>query len=150
MMGIKQIFFWISVVAISIVLWNLLGPRPQNEILVYFLKQELRIYAEVADNGLERERGLMEQTFLGQNRGMFFIFDSESPQSFWMKNTKIPLDIMFISAAKEIVDIKENFQPCRSDICEIYTSRAPAKYALEINAGLSRKHGVLVGDMINF
>ena len=149
-MGIKQILFWIFVVAIAIVLWNLLGSLPQNEILIYFSKQELRIYAEVADSDTEREKGLMERSFLEQDRGMFFIFDVEAPQSFWMKNTKIPLDIIFISGEKKVVDIKEGFQPCRSDICEIYTSRVPAKYALEINAGLSQKHGVLIGDMLNF
>lgn len=145
-MSLRQTLFWIFIAAISIVLWNLFVPAPQKEGLIYFPKQELRIYAEVANSDLEREKGLMEHESLGQDRGMFFVFDSEIPQSFWMKNTKIPLDIIFISQDKRVVDIKENFQPCKSDICEIYTSRAPAKYALEINATLSGKRGVSIGD----
>jgi len=145
----KQLVFLIFIAAVFIVIWNLFTPSPQEETLVYFPKQELRIYAEVADSGLKRAKGLMERESLGSDRGMLFIFDAEIPQSFWMKNTKIPLDIIFISAGKKIVDIKENFRPCRSDICEIYTSAASAKYALEINAGLSRKHGVFIGDSVS-
>ena len=145
----KQLVFLIFIAAAFVVLWNLFVPAPREETLVFFPKQELRIYAEVADSSLKRAKGLMERESLGQDRGMFFVFDSEAPQSFWMKSTKIPLDIIFISAGKQVVDIKENFRPCRSDICEIYTSSAPTKYALEINAGLSRKHGVLIGDPVS-
>lgn len=133
---------------IAAILWNLSVISKNNSIAIIFPKHNLKIYAEIADNNLEREKGLMGRNFLAQNRGMLFIFDSEAPQSFWMKNTLFPLDIAFMSEEGKIMDIKENFQPCESDICETYISRAPAKYALEINAGLFRKHGVSIGDFV--
>lgn len=153
----EWIFFWIFVVAVSVVFFYFFTTLAQRETLVYFRKQKLSVYAEVADNDLEREKGLMRREFLEPNRGMLFIFVSENKQSFWMKNTKIPLDIIFISGEQKIVDIKKNFEPCGDgdrlvgeQTCEIYTSRVPAKYALEANAGFVGANAVAIGDFVIF
>lgn len=103
------------------------------------------VSAEIADNLEEQRVGLMYRTSLEENHGMLFVFSDEQQRIFWMKNTKIPLDIIFIDENGTVVDIKENFQPCVADPCERYTSE-PAQYALEVNAGFVEENGVVVGD----
>jgi uncharacterized membrane protein (UPF0127 family) len=84
------------------------------------------------------------------NRGMLFVFDEERTLSFWMKNTLIPLDMLFIDADLRIIDVKENVPPCKEDPCPSYTSEQPAKYVLEVNSGFALKNNLEIGDMISF
>ena len=91
-------------------------------------------------------RGLMERESLAEDRGMIFIFSDEKIRSFWMKNTLIPLDLIFMAADGRVVDIKKDFLPCQSDPCETYSSAGPAKYVLEINAGQVDKNNIKPGD----
>ena len=79
---------------------------------------------------------------------MLFIFEGEDYWSFWMKNTLIPLDLIFISDQYTIVDIKENFKPCKVDNCDSYTSKKKAKYVLEVNSGFVKENNVKIGDKI--
>ena len=72
---------------------------------------------------------------------MLFIFDEQSPKTFWMKNTKIPLDMVFLDSNWTVVEIKRDVPPCFEDPCERYTS-LPAQYVLEVNAGAAREIGV--------
>lgn len=104
------------------------------------------VTAETADESAERARGLMERASLDENAGMLFVFDGDAPRSFWMKNTLIPLDMLFIDSQGRIVDMT-TMQPCRTVLCESYTSQ-PARYVLEVNAGFAEKHGVAVGDVV--
>ncbi|MFA4930828.1 MAG: DUF192 domain-containing protein, partial [Patescibacteria group bacterium] len=97
-------------------------------------KHEINVCVEIADTTEERARGLMNRESLPDNEGMLFVFDNEAHQSFWMKNTLIPLDILFFDANYNLVDYKDDFQPCRGDVCESYASRQPAMYALEVGA----------------
>lgn len=96
----------------------------------------VQIIAEVARTKDERTEGLMNRDSLPYNGGMLFIFDSEDRYSFWMKNTKIPLDIIWISADDKVVHIERNAQPCTTPICERFTPTRPAKYVLETNPGV--------------
>lgn len=105
------------------------------------------ISVEFADTIDEQALGLMYRTSLEENHGMLFVFDSLQPHIFWMKNTELTLDIIFIDSEGVIVDIKENFEPCDYEPCEMYTSK-PAMYALEVNGGFVAKHGVEVGDIV--
>lgn len=105
--------------------------------------KEVRLQVEIADTDAERERGLMERTALGQNRGMLFIFDSEQTLSFWMKNTLIPLSVAYINSEGRIIDIQD-MQPLDETS---HPSAEPAQYALEINQGYLKERGVEVGDM---
>ena len=102
---------------------------------------------EIADNSYERQTGLMYRKNMQNNRGMLFIFNNEKPRSFYMKNTYIPLDIIYISANKTIVSIAKNTNPL--DETSI-PSTGPAMYVLEINAGLSKQWGLKAGDTISF
>jgi len=119
-----------------------------NQAEVIFQDQNLSFKVELAKNQAQWTRGLMFRDYLPVNNGMLFIFPDENLRSFWMKNMKIPLDMLFISADKKIIDIKENFAPCLSDICESYFSAGPAKYVLEINAGLVKEKNIKIGEEI--
>lgn len=112
--------------------------------------QTIDFTIEVASTKEEKEQGLMFREKLGEKEGMLFLFDTEKPLTFWMKNTFIPLDIIFINENLEIVDIATNFPPCETENCIIYQSNKPAQYALEINGGLAEKLGIKVNDKIRF
>jgi hypothetical protein len=82
------------------------------------------------------------------DKGMLFIFPNEAPRSFWMKNTRIPLDIMYFDKDLNMVSISADTQPCRVSRCPSYPSIAPAKYVLELNAGTASELGVGPGDRL--
>lgn len=106
-----------------------------------------KIDVEVAENDAERQQGLMNRPWMEETQGMIFIFDENKPLSFWMRNTIIPLDIMFVDADFKIVSIAENTQPF-SD--KGIPSKGNAKYVVEVVAGFSEKYNVHPGDFINF
>ena len=99
---------------------------------------------EIASSQEERRIGLMNRPILEESHGMLFIFDDENYRSFWMKDTLIPLDIIFISSDFKIVDIT-TLEPC-GIICNSYLSKEKAMYVLEVNLG----SGIKIGDIIQF
>ena len=107
-----------------------------------------RIFVEVPDDLEEHMRGLMFRQYLPWNAGMLFAFNNEEPRTFWMKNTLIPLDMIFIGDNSEIVDVIENVPPCEQDPCPSYPSKEPAQYVLEVNAGFVQQNGIQVGDRL--
>ncbi len=106
------------------------------------------VYAEAADTFAEREMGLMNRTYLNEDAGMLFIFPTPQQQSFWMKNMRIPLDIVFITADKHVLEIYASVPPCTGDPCTLYTSSAPIQYALEVNSGFCARNGIVSGDPV--
>ena len=102
---------------------------------------------EIADTQLERAQGLMFRKELKENSGMLFVFPDSGRHSFWMKNTFIPLDIIWVDENFKIVYIYENAQPCR-DICDSITPSKDARYVLEINSGLAEKYNFNMGDRV--
>jgi uncharacterized membrane protein (UPF0127 family) len=105
------------------------------------------IEIEIADNNAAREQGLMYRDSMPENEGMLFLMETEEPQSFWMKNTIIPLDIIYADAEKQIVSISKN---CKPYSLEQIPSAKPAQYVVEVIAGYTSKYGIEVGDMISF
>ena len=106
-------------------------------------------YAELAMTDAQRTKGLMYIEHLDENKGMLFIFDEENIYPFWMKNTLIPLDMIWISKNNEVVFIEKNALPCQENICYNIEPNRPAIYMLEINAGMVDKMGISLGDLIN-
>lgn len=100
---------------------------------------------EIADNDYERETGLMYRESMEDDQGMLFIFDKEEPRGFYMKNTNIPLDLIFFNSQNRIVSIEKNARP---KSLETIPSRVPAQYVLEVNAGLSEEWNLTVGDSL--
>ena len=105
---------------------------------------------EIASTPEELSNGLMFKKSLDKDSGMLFIFPEEEFHSFWMKNTLIPLDIIWINSNKEIIFIQHNAQPCQEENCEIFTPDKKALYVLEINSGIADKIGLEINDKINF
>lgn len=142
-MQFKSILVFVLVLIVSIS-----GCLDQSKLTIFTSKGEVKINAEIADEDRKRQRGLMFRDSLDENSGMLFIFDKEQQVSFWMKNTKIPLDMIFVSANGTIIEIKENVQPCLYDPCPIYSSQHPTKYVIEVNAGFSRKNNIQTGNLL--
>ena len=107
-----------------------------------------RFSVEIADSSEEQALGLMFRDSMPEDQGMLFIFPNEAPRSFWMKNTRIPLDIMYFDKDLKMVSISANAKPCRVSRCPSYPSIAPAKFVLELNAGMASELGVGVGDRL--
>jgi uncharacterized protein len=121
--------------------------RKDGEVRILSGISPVIVNVEVADNEGERMQGLMYRFSMAENNGMFFIFEDEDLRAFWMKNTYIPLDIIYISAGNEIMSIQKYTQPQST---YSLPSEKPAKYVLEVNAGFSDKYGLKQGDKIEF
>lgn len=105
------------------------------------------IDAAVADDDASRSTGLMDVFDMPDDKGMLFIFDDEEPRSFWMANTPLALDIIFVNADMEIVRIQQNTRPY-SD--RNVVSEYPAKYVIETNAGFTLRNDIQEGMTISF
>lgn len=101
----------------------------------------------IADNDKERSQGLMDVRDMPSDKGMLFIFDRNQPRSFWMANTPLSLDIMFVNESFEIVRIHQNAQPFSE---KSFESEKPAKYVIETNGGFSVSHDIQEGTKVRF
>ena len=108
-----------------------------------------RYIVEVADDDAERSRGLMFRDELAADRGMLFVHEREEPQAYWMKNTRIALDILYFDAVARLVSQQRDVPPCSlGDRCPPYPSAAPALYVLELNAGEAARLGLSDGAVL--
>lgn len=171
-MNNKQRYVFIALIGLAILAflavqikpWENFGPQhtpkkiPEENYAPTFTKEgELWIVQEqdtlafvdieIAEDPAERSYGMMYRKEMDPNTGMLFIMDREQRQSFYMKNTYVPLDILYINSAKEIVDIKHNAKPL--DESSLPSDR-PAKYVLELYGGYCNQNGIAEGAMIDF
>jgi uncharacterized membrane protein (UPF0127 family) len=121
------------------------GPTPELSLGVVRFPDlpDLEVAVEIVSQNADRMRGLMYRKELGDNAGMLFIFEEERALQFWMKNTCIPLDMIFISEAGVIVGIEENTPMLSTET--FGPEKCPARFVLEVNAGWARKHGLRPG-----
>ncbi len=139
------IFFFILLIIITPAI--LVNHRREKQNQVCFENHCFNV--ELAITPEERNRGLMFRGRLDFNGGMLFVFEREGKYPFWMKNTLIPLDIIWINENKEVVFISENTRPCEEYSCLDIDPAKNAKYVLEINGNISKNIGLKVGDIIN-
>lgn len=104
------------------------------------------INVEVVQKEEELHRGLQFRKSLGPDSGMLFVFKESRPHAFWMKDTLLPLDMIWMDGARRIVHIEGNVPPCTADPCPTYSPRDEALYVLEINAGSAQQLGLQLGD----
>lgn len=109
-----------------------------------------RLTLELALTQEEISQGLMFRNSLPNDRGMLFLFREERVPSFWMKNTLIPLDMVFLSADGVIVDVIHNALPCQADPCPQYVPRAEALAVLEVSAGVAKSQKLEAGVNLKF
>jgi uncharacterized membrane protein (UPF0127 family) len=118
---------------------------------VYFQDKDKKLLkgidVEIAETDESRHRGLMFREKMDENQGMLFIFDRNEPESFYMKNTLIPLDIIFITSKKEIIKIYKNTTPLSE---KDLPSSKPIKYVVEVNGGFTEKYNIKEGDYIEW
>jgi hypothetical protein len=117
-----------------------------------FMPTAVSVLAEKADSPEKRTRGLMYRKSLGEKEAMIFSFEESARHAFWMRNTRIPLTVIFLDEGLRIVDM-QNMSPClekTADLCPLYVSRAPARYAVEVNQGFVGKYHIKIGDQVSF
>lgn len=120
-----------------------------EDVLEITFENGQKIYVEVPETNEAKSLGLMYRENLDEDAGMIFIYPEEFILSFWMKNTLIPLDIIFLNKNKEIVMIK-TMKPCVTETCESYLSEFPSMYAIEVNEGFALKNNLLLSQKVNF
>jgi uncharacterized membrane protein (UPF0127 family) len=108
-----------------------------------------RFSVEIADTREKQALGMMYRDHMPSDEGMLFIFQNEAPRSFWMKNTRIPLDILYFDKDLKMVSASLDAQPCRVSRCPSYPSVVPAMYVLELNGGTASELGVGPGDRLS-
>ncbi len=109
--------------------------------------REISVQVEIADTPERRTMGLQYRTDLEANQGMLFLFPQEKIQTFWMKNTPIPLDLIFIGKQRRIVGIVHESVPYSTASLSVAT---PSQFVLEVNGGFARTHGIEVGQAVRF
>ena len=128
-----------------------IAPMFEKQGELTFTKQNgksiVSIDIEIADDDSKREIGMMGRAVMEERQGMLFIFEEEYMASFWMRNTILPLDMIFINKLGEIVTICKNTKPF-SD--QYYSATAPTLLVLEVNAGFTDKYGIKEGDRISW
>jgi len=109
-----------------------------------------RFEIEIAADDAARQRGLMFRDSMPDDHGMLFLFDQPGMLNFWMKNTRIPLDILYFDQNYKLVSTQLRVPPCHSagNDCPTYPSAEPAQYVLELNAGTADKLGIKPGDTL--
>ncbi len=117
---------------------------------LYFIKEGIKskkIDIEIAENEEEQQKGLMYRAYLPDSVGMLFIFENEAPRNFWMKNTIISLDVIYLDSNKKIISITENTTPYSEAGIPSFGN---AKYVVEVNAGFTKHNNIKKGDEISF
>jgi uncharacterized protein len=108
------------------------------------------IQVELATDDATRAQGLMFRDHLAEDRGMLFLFPESGEYPFWMKNTLIPLDMIWIDDQRRVAHVSSNVPPCKADPCPNYPPNANAKYVLELAAGVAAKHHLANGQALRF
>jgi hypothetical protein len=148
------IYFWLAEEETSLDIPAEPAEEPvfQQEGELAFLEPESRdtlehIAIEVADDDAQRAQGLMYRSDMADTTGMLFIFDKAAPRSFWMKNTKIPLDIMYVDDNLQIIMIYKSVMPYSE---RSIPSEGPARYVVEVKGGFTTRNNIEEGDLISF
>jgi len=131
--------------ALCIIILFLAGCSEKRHVQVEIGNQ--KITAELAETSRERSLGLMFRRELCETCGMVFVFDNETKHSFWMKNTFIPLDMVFINSKQEVVDVL-HAEPCTKEPCPFYNPKKNALYVLETNVNMFNES--IIGSKVRF
>lgn len=118
---------------------------PRGEVV---FPDRTKVIVEIADTDAKRQRGLMFREQMAPTDGMIFLFDEPGNYPFWMKNTLIPLDMIWLDRDARIVWIAESVPPCKADPCPSYDHKGQALYVVEVVSGFAKEHKLRVGDRL--
>ena len=139
---------WHSEAALLLAVGTMLAAcSPHPQLVIHSPQGAVTVELEIADTPDTRARGLMYRRDLAPNAGMLFIFHAESDQQFWMKNTPLPLDMVFIDKGQRIVGIVADTRPFTTTPLGV---GIPSQYVLEVNGGFCTRHGISAGNAIDF
>ena len=128
---------------------GLLSSLKTRTITLRTSQKSINLAVEVADTSATREKGLMGRKSLKEGHAMYFVFQDEAVRRFWMKDTLIPLDIIFFNGQHQVVNTVQGMEPCNhGDDCAIYSSQVPAMYAIEVPAGFLQANAIGIGDVV--
>ena len=144
----KQVFFFVGVILFFVLITNLPSEDSAN-IASSVCVGETCFEVEIVDSLETRTQGLMFREWMDKDRGMWFVFEESKVYPFWMKNTLIPLDMIWVGEDLKVVAIIENAVPCEADPCKHYNPGTEAIYVLEINGGLAYEYELRVGDIVS-
>lgn len=126
---------------------------PVQQLVITSGNNQNQFSVEVAATDSQRKVGLMNRKSLDQDKGMLFVFDTQGYLNFWMKNTLIPLDMIFIDEHGIVQHIAKNARPCTEKDdrkCDLYNSVKPVKFVLEVNGGVADQKGIRIGDKVTW
>lgn len=124
--------------------------KGRPKFIKVFFPNGKSVTAELAVTEEEREMGLMFREKVLPDQGMLFVFDREGIHAFWMKNTLVPLDMLWLDTDKRVIYIAADVPPCKEDPCPSYGPEIPARYVLELKAGEAASNGITIGDRLQF
>lgn len=148
-MTIKHIVLSLLFLSLLFLAVKTLAGRTGTLFTQLFIGQT-ELTVELANTDERRALGLMYRKALSPDMGMLFVFLDSDYRSFWMKNTLIELDIIYIDSAKKVVHIEARVPPCKADPCPSYPSSQPARYVLELGGGEAERLGLKPGDRVDF
>lgn len=131
------IFLWVTFVSFYF---------KSKDFLTINIENKVSIKAELADTNIKRTKGLSNKEKLAENQGMLFVFEKPGFYSFWMKEMKFPIDILWIDSEQKVIDLTENLSP--ETFPQIFQPLKPVQYVLEVNAGFIKKYNIKIGDKI--
>ena len=144
-MKTTALMFLVAMVACGGAKINRQWATPRGEVI---FPDQTRVSVEIADTDERRQRGLMFRERLAPGEGMIFLFDEPGSHPFWMKNTLIPLDMIWLGPDEHIVWIAHSVPPCKADPCPSYGHEGVALYVVEVVSGFAKQHGLRVGDKL--
>jgi len=152
-MKVKPLITVLFIVIVAALILFFATPSASENLKPHVLINDQRIEVELVKSFEEKQQGLMYRESLDEDAGMFFLYDEEQPLMYWMKNTLIPLDMIFLSADRNIIHIESEVPPCKpleSNDCPGYGPKEEGQYVLEVNGGYAEEHGIEVGDSVEF
>ena len=138
-------FSTLAVPVVFFLLFGCLAPALRTTTVTI---DDIQIIAWIADTQTARETGLMGMQNINENEGMLFVYEVPGAYSFWMKNTLMPLDVIFVSNNMKIISI-QNMEPCITEPCRIYPPPSDILYAIEVKGGFAERNNIEVGQIVN-
>jgi uncharacterized membrane protein (UPF0127 family) len=126
------------------------GQAGKNKFIKVYFLDRFSATAELAVSDEQRAQGLMFRERINEDQAMLFLFEEEDIHSFWMKNMRVAIDILWLDGRKRIVHIENRVPPCPEDPCPSYVPAAAAAFVLELQAGFVEKHGLRLYDRVEF